>query len=405
MSLYPPLAVERAMKVQEVILRAANKEFTWIAAARILGVSDRTMRRFKFAYEKFGCTALYDKRRGRPSPKRVPLGDVEKILWLYREKYLGFNARHFHKKLAKEHGIDWSYTFVKELLQDTGLVPRRKARGRHHKRREPKACFGEMLHIDGSPHAWLALTPAEEQTLIVVMDDATSKILYAQLWPGETVEAIMSALRDVVGAYGVPLSLYNDRARWAFYTPAAGAKVSKTQLTEVGRALDELGVEHIPAYSPQARGRSERINRTLQDRLVNELKAAGIADVDGANQFIRQVYTPQHNEEFGRAPKDAATCFISAEAVDLDNVFCVRASRVVSKDNVVRYENRVLQIEKQRDRATYAGLTVDVHEHLDGTFSLMRGVRVIGRYDSTGKALPSAPKSQKDKTPTTGFAA
>jgi transposase len=401
MGLFPPLAVERAMKVQEVILRAANRQITWMAAARIIGISDRTMRRMKWRYENFGCDGLLDKRRGLPSPKRAPLSDVEKILTLYREKYDGFNARHFRKKLVEEHKMQWSYTLVKKVLQGAGLIRKYKKRGRHHKRREPKACFGEMLHIDGSKHEWLALTPTEKQILIVVMDDATSRLLYAQLWPGETIEAVMTALRAVVAEHGVPLSLYNDRAGWAFYTPKAGEKVSKTDLTQVGRVLDELGVDHIPAYSPQARGRSERMNKTLQDRLVNELKAAGIRDVAEANRFIREVYIPDHNKEFGRTAKDPTSCFISAKMLKLDDIFCVTEDRVVSNDNIVRYDNRHLQIEKQRDRATYAGLKVEVRAHLDGTFSIVRGVRVIGHYNQEGKLIVP---DNKTKTPETKVA-
>jgi len=397
MSLFPPLAVERAMKVQEVIIRAANRQITWIQAARILGVTDRTMRRKKWQYENFGCDGLLDKRRGQPSPKRAPLGDVEKILALYRDKYSGFNARHFRKKLVEDHDMDWSYTFVKTVLQGAGLIRKYKKRGRHHKRREPKACLGEMLHIDGSKHAWLALEPTQMQTLIVAMDDATSNLLYAQLWPQETTEAIMTALKAVIAELGVPLSLYNDRASWAFYSPKAGEKVSKTEFTQVGRALDELGVEHIPAYSPQARGRSERVNRTLQDRLVNELKAAGIREVARANEFIRETYMPGHNQEFGHSPKDPMSCFISAKALNLDDIFCIKEKRVVSNDNVVRYENRHFQIEKQQDRATYAGLNVEVRAHLDGTFSVVRGVRIIGRYDQEGKLIRKAQAAGRPK--------
>lgn len=395
MSLFPPLAVERAMKIQEVVLRATRGEITWITAARIIGVSARSMRRMRARYERFGCDGLLDKRRGQPSPRRVPLGEVEKILALYRDKYDGFNARHFRKKLVEEHGMGWSYTLVKTLLQDAGLIRKRKKRGRHHKRREPKACFGEMLHIDGSKHAWLALAPEQIHVLIVVMDDATSRLLYAQLWPQETTEAIMSALRAVIAQLGVPLSLYNDRAGWAFYTPTAGEKVSKTMFTEVGRALDELGVEHIPAYSPQARGRSERVNRTLQDRLVNELKAAGIRDVVAANAFIRDRYIPAHNNEFARAPREASSAFISAKRVDLDDIFCIKAQRTVGSDNVVRYENRLLQINKQKDRATYAGLHVEVRAHLDGTLTIVRGVRHIGRYTADGVPINQQKKAMK----------
>jgi hypothetical protein len=197
--------------------------------------------------------------------------EVKRILGLYRERYRGWNVRHFHQTLGREHGVTVSYTFVKEALQEAGLVARQRARGRHRRRRERRACLGEMLHIDGSKHAWLPVA-GEKQTIITVVDDATSKLLYAQLWREESTQAVLSAIRQVVETYGVPASIYTDRASWAFETPEAGKGVSRTHLTQVGEVLKRLGVEHIPSYSPQARGRSERMNGTLQGRLVNELK-------------------------------------------------------------------------------------------------------------------------------------
>ena len=167
-----------------------------------------------------------------------------------------------------------SYSYVKQALQQAGLLPTRKPRGRHRRRREPRACFGELLHLDGSRHPWLALTPDARATLITIVDDATSALLYAQLWPQETTLAVMRALGQVIRTEGLPMALYTDRAGWAFVMPRATGPVDKTRLTQVGRSLHQLGIEHIPAYSPQARGRSERMNRTLQGRLVNELRAA-----------------------------------------------------------------------------------------------------------------------------------
>ena len=383
------------MRIQEVILRAVGGELTWIQAAQIIGITDRSMRRWRKRYEEHGYDGLVDRRCRRPSPKRVPLKDVERILKLYREEYEDFNVRHFHEKLQEEHEVTLSYTFVKAALQTAGLVRKRRKRGRHFRRREPKPCVGQMLHIDGSDHAWLALVPAQRDSLIVVVDDATSRMLYAQLWPEETTEAILTALRTVIAENGIPMALYNDRASWAFYTAEAGSKVCKTQLTQVGRALDRLGIEHIAAYSPQARGRSERVNRTLQDRLVNELKRAGIVNREDANRYINEVYLPDHNQRFGREAADPASCFVSAGSTVLDDILCVEEVRTVSADNVVRYANRHLQIEKQADRPTCKGLEVKVRHHLDGTYSVVRGVRTLGRYDSSGCALPTTHQRPK----------
>ena len=254
--LYPPSAVRRAMQVKEVLLRAMNKEYSWLRAAEILGITARGLRRLRQRMEKFGYEGLVDMRRGRPSPRRTPVAEIERILSLYREKYSGFNGRHFFHTVRREHEVKLSYSCVKQILQGAGLQKKARARGRHRLRREPKAHFGEMLHLDGSPHSWLALLSQAKQTLIQVVDDATSRVLYAQLWSGETTQAVMTALRDVVRQFGIPMSLYTDRAGWAFETPKAGGPVDKTHLTQVGEALARLGIEHIPAYSPQARGPS-----------------------------------------------------------------------------------------------------------------------------------------------------
>jgi transposase len=394
MKLYTPSAVERAMRVQEVILRAMSGQLSWIRAAEIIGISDRSMRRWKRRYEEHGYDGLLDRRTGRPSPRRAPFEEVQRILRLYREKYLGFNVRHFHQIVTREHGVTLSYTFIKKALQGSGLVKKRKAHGRHFEKREPRACFGELIHVDGSPHAWLALDAQERQTLIAVLDDATKWLLYAQLWPEETTEAVMTALKEVVETYGIPMALYSDRASWAFYTPKAGGGVDKENLTQVGRALARLGVEHIPAYTPQARGRSERLNRTLQDRLVNELRAAGVATKKAANQYLRQHFIPRYNQDFTRPPRDPYAVFVSAHGTDLEQIFCFEEPRIVAKDNTVRFENLCLQLQKQPGRITCAGLKVTVRRHLDGSHSVWLGQRKLGLFDSQGTPLLKSPSSQ-----------
>src|SRR5437773_3671396 len=280
-------AVERAMKVQEVILRAIDGKLTWVQAADILGYSPRTIRRIRWRLQHYGYDGLLDHRRQTPSPKRAPVAEVQRLLALYRERYLGFNVRHFHQLARREHGVRFCYAFVKKALQTAGLVAKHQPRGRHRRRREPRACFGELLHLDGSRHRWLALVPGQWLTMLVVVDDATKQILYAHLQEGgESVAAIMTALHAVLDRYGLPMALYTDRAHWAAHTPTAGGPVDRRHPTQVGRALARLGIEHILGYSPQARGRSERANRTLQGRLVNELRLAGITTVAAANRAI-----------------------------------------------------------------------------------------------------------------------
>lgn len=390
---YSQSAVERVMKVQEVILKAMSGEFNWIRAAQIIGISPRSMRRWKYRYEKHGYDGLFDRRTGIPSPKRAPFKEVERILRLYRERYDGFNVCHFHQIAKREHGVVLSYTFVKKALQEAGLVRKKKKRGRHFKRREPRACLGEMLHIDGSPHAWLSLTPEKKQTLIAVLDDATKKLLYAQLWPQETTEAVMTALYETVKEWGIPMTLYTDRASWAFYTPKAGGKVDKERLTQVGRMLARLGVEHIPAYSPQARGRSERLNRTLQDRLINELRVAGIRSVNGANRYLREQFIPQYDEDFTVAPREPQSAFVGCVGTDLAQIFCIEEKRTVGHDNTVVLDNVRLQLEKQVGRASCAGLNVTVRRHLNGEHTVWQGKRMLGEYGPKGK-----PKSKKKGT-------
>jgi transposase len=383
--LYGPTAVERAMKIQEVILRAMSGALTWLQAADIIGCSPRTMRRWRARYDRTGYDGLVDRRHGRPSPRRVPRAAVERLLRLYREQYLGFNVRHFHEIARREHGLTLSYSFVKQALQGAGLVRKRRARGRHHQRREPRASFGEMLHLDGSPHPWLALVPDERQTLLAVLDDATKRLLYAELVASESTATVMTALATVFRVHGLPMALYTDRASWAFLTRRAGEAVDKTRLTQVGRALHRLGVEHIPAYSPQARGRSERLNRTLQDRLVNELRVAKIRTVEAANAYLQTAFIPHYQATFTRPPREAAAAFVGLGPVDLNQIFCHEEERVVGKDNTVTLEGVALQVPKQPGRATCAGSRVTIRRHLDGTYTVWRGPILWSRYDPSGQ--------------------
>jgi len=387
---YPESEWERAMRVQEVMMRALSGEIHWFRAAEILGIDVRTMRRWRETFERNGCHALFDRRKQMPSPRRAPAAEVERVLRLSRERYRGFNVRHFYEIARREHGVALSYSWVKDALQLAGLVPKRRARGRHRRRREPRACFGELLHIDGSPHAWFALAPEVRPTLLTVPDDATSRVLYAQFWEAESTRAVMSALRAVFGAHGLPMAMYSDRAHWAFHTPKAKGPVDKTRLTQVGRALAHLGVEHIPAYSPQARGRSERLNRTLQDRLVNELRVAGITTLPAANAYLRDIFLPQHNATFSHAPRDPDPAWVTVGNLDLDQVLCHEEARVVGRDNTVTLDRVVLQVAKQPGRRTCAGLEVLVRRHLDGRHSVWRGAQRLGLFDAAGTPVDAA---------------
>lgn len=388
---YTRAAVERAMKVYEVLVQALKERQPWIQVAEVLGVSTRTVRRLRWRYEHDGFDGLFDHRHQRPSPRRVPLAEVQRVLRLYAERYAGFNVRHFHQIARREYGVTVSYSFVKKALQAAQLVGKRRPRGRHRRRREPRPCFGELVHLDGSLHAWLALDPAAQQTLIAVVDDATKRLLYAQLTEGgESAAVILTALRAVLERYGIPGAVYTDRAGWAVYTPTSGTAPDRSKLTQVGRALAKLDIEHIVGYSPQARGRSERANGTLQGRLVNELRVAGIHTVAAANQYLRERFIPDYNATFGRAPADPTSAFVPVGAGDLEQILCHEEERTVARDNTVRLDGVVLQIDKQRGRRSCTGLHVLVRRHLDGRHSIWWGPRCLGRYTASGRALPRA---------------
>ncbi len=312
---------------------------------------------------------------------------MQRILRLYRERFAGWNVRHFYRFARRDHAVTLSYSFVKLALQEAGLVRKGRARGRHRRRREPRAGFGELLHLDGSPHAWLRHCPDERQVLLTVVDDATKRLLYAQLWPAETTAAVCSALQTVFTAWGLPIALYTDRAGWAFHTPKAGGPIDRTHPTQVGHALARLGIEHIGAYSPQARGRSERLNRTVQGRLVNELALAGITTRAAANTYLTQRFLPDYDAEFAHPPADPGSAFVPLHGVELDTILCEQEERTVGQDNVVVLERVALQLAKQPGRRTCAGLRVTVRRHLDGRHSIWRGTQCWGHYDATGQPL------------------
>lgn len=373
------------MKIQAVILRAISKQITWIQAAEIIGVSARTMRRWRYRYEQYGYDGLFDRRLKRPSPKRVPLQTVEKVLCLYREQYFDFNVAAFVDKLQEVHEIGLSYTWVKTALQEAGLVAKKSKRGPHRKQRPRRPLVGMLLHVDGSRHAWL---PARGlQDLIVVFDDATSEVYYAQLVRQESTATVMAALKAVVESKGVFCALYADRASHLVYTPQAGGPPEKNHRTQIGRALEQLGVELIPANSPQARGRCERLFGTWQGRLPQELRLRGITTLAEANRFLREEWIAFHNRRFTVEAQQPGSAFVPAYGADLEKIFSRQEHRVVDNDNTVRYRKKVLQIERQEFRYSMARCRVLVCEHLDGTLSLFYGPHLVGRYDATGQRL------------------
>jgi hypothetical protein len=379
----------RMQKFRDVLSRFERRELSAMEAGEILGCSERQFRRYRRRYEDEGLEGLVDRRLGKASAKRVP---VDRVVWMlsqYRTHHVGWNVKHFHEYLQRHHGFRWGYTWTKLQLQAAGLVERAKKRGTHRRKRERKPCMGMMLHQDASPFAWLEGMPALD--LVVTMDDATSEIYSAFLIEEEGVVSTLRGLLEVFTAKGLPSSLYTDRGSHYFFTPAAGEPVDKKQLTQVGRALARLGIEHIPAYSAQARGRSERMFGTLQGRLPKELALCGIANIDDANRYIRDIYLPLHNKQFATPPQIAESAFVACDPASLLDILCIEQERVVARDNTVAYEGRKLQLPQSSARAHYVKANVKVHEYPDGTLAVFHGPRRLARYSAQGEEIAAAP--------------
>jgi transposase len=372
----------RMIKFSSILSRYEAAEFSQAEAAELLGIGERTFRRWRQRFEDEGEAGLLDRRLGKASGKRVPSDRSDEVEALYRTRYAGFTAKHFHEHLVKEHNFSWGYTWTKTFLYSKGLLEKAKRRGAHRRKRERRPLPGMMLHQDGSMHMWLAGQPALD--LIVTLDDATSAIYSAFLIEEEGTASTFRALTEVFGSHGLPMSLYTDRGAHYFYTPTAGGEVDRSRPTQVGRALERLGVEHIAAYSPQARGRSERVFQTLQDRLVKELALKEIDAVEAANLFLRDVYIPEHNARFAVAAAQEGTAFVAIPGVDLAEILCVQEERQVGNDNCVSFNRLKLQIPESPLRAHFVKTRVKVRQYPDGTHAIFYGPRCLGRYDKKG---------------------
>ena len=358
-----------------------RRELSCLEAAELLGMSERHFRRLRDRYEAEGAEGIIDRRRGRASARRAPLDRIEWVLEQYRTRYFDFTVKHFHEELEKQ-GFEYGYTWTKTLLQSRGLVRPAPKRAAHRKTRARKPLPGMMLFQDGSTHAWLCgQAPLD---LVVTLDDATGEIYSAFLVEEEGTFSSLRGLREVIESKGLFASLYTDRGSHYFITPKAGEAVDTAQLTQVGRALKQLGIEHIPSYSPQGRGRMERVFGTLQGRLPQMLRLAGIDSVADANRYLAEVYVAEHNARFAieaAEPGDAFVPFVG----DLASILSVQEERVVGRDNTVRYAGLVLQIPESRHRQHYVKARVRVHAYQDGTLALFHGPRCLARYDAAGR--------------------
>lgn len=380
----------RAMKFENIYGRFTGGELTQAEAGELLGVGERTFRRWCHRYREEGADGLCDRRIGTAAANRVGEADADRVEALYRERYRGFTAKHFHEHLARTAWFHLSYTWTKLFLQRRGLIEAAPRRGAHRRKRPRRPLPGMMLHQDASRHVWVAGEPACD--LVVTLDDATSAIYSALLVPEEGTASTFAGLLETFTEQGLPCSLYTDRGSHYFHTPVEGGRVSRTAPTQVGRALSQLGIEHIAAYSPEARGRSERAFRTLQDRLPKELTLAGITTVEAANIWIRTTYVPQHNARFAVAAEQPGSAFVAVPGVDLREVLCHEETRVVGNDNTVVLHRIRLQLPPSPLRAHYVRASVKVRRYADGSHAVFHGPRCIGRYDAAGLCVDAHSK-------------
>jgi transposase len=367
----------------DILSRYESADFNQLEAAALLGIGERTFRRWRQRFEDEGEAGLLDRRLGKASGKRVPSDRGDEVEALYRTRYSGFTAKHFHEHLVRDHNFAWGYTWTKAFLHSKGLLKKAERRGAHRRKRPRRPLPGMLLHQDGSRHFWLAGQPMLD--LIVTLDDATSAIYSAFFVCEEGTASTFQALLEVFKMQGLPLSLYTDRGSHYFYTPEADGKVDRTRLTQVGRALAHLGVEHIAAYSPQARGRSERAFQTLQDRLVKELALHEIDTIAAANSFLRDEFIPDYNRRFAVAPEHTGTAFVPVAGAVLDEILCVQEERQVGNDNCVSFNRLKLQIPESPLRAHFVKARVKVRQYHDGSHAIFHGPRCLARYDQKGK--------------------
>jgi len=383
----------RMLRFRDVFGRCEEGAMSQLEAAELLGVSERRFRRWSRRYEEEGEAGLRDRRLGKPWAKRVPAARAAEIAALYRERYAGFTVKHFHEKLVEGHGFRWGYTWTKTVLHSRGLVAAAPRRGAHRRKRPRRPLPGMLLHQDGSRHRWLPGLEIEHD-LIVTLDDATGAIYSAFLVEEEGTMSSFQALAELFAAQGLPCSLYTNRGSHYFHTPAVGAKVAKHLPTQVGRALAQLGIEHIAAYSPEARGRSERVFGTLQDRLPKELRLAGIATPAAANRYLATRFIADYNRRFAVAAEQPGSAFIAIAPAQWQDLLCVQEERTVGNDNTVRFAGRVLQIPASPLRPHYVKARVRVHLYPDNSYAIFHGPRCLARYHPDGRLRDQAPNQR-----------
>jgi len=372
----------KAMTRQQIIMKAIQKEITWIQAAEICRISPRQMRRLKRGYKEYGVDFLLDGRAGKARRKRIDLKIVEKIYLLKTEKYEDFSVKHFHEQLIEKEGISISYTWLLKVLQDGGLAQKHPGRGKYHRRRERKPMTGMLIHLDASTHQWINGLPKWD--LNIVLDDADGRILHGEFHEEEGTWSTFIALKEVLQKYGRFVAFYTDRGSHFCTTTKALEGPDEIQKGAVSMALQTLGIRHILARTPQARGRSERAFGTIQGRLPQELKLNNIDNYQDANKYLKEVFIPSFNKRFSVPTKEEGSAFIPLIGLDLEVILSKKEKRKVGNDNTVRYKNLYLQIPQVGAHAHYARCWVQVHEFINKTLAISFNGKLLAKYTSQG---------------------
>jgi len=385
----------RAMTRREVITKAIARQLTWVQASEILGISARHMRRLRRKVERWGMSAVMDQRGGRPRRKRIKAGTIELLCRLKRDVYADFSLRHFYEHVTEKHDVKVSYNWLRLMLQEAGAVEKEPARGKYRRKRERRPMIGMLVHLDASTHEWIAGLPMQD--LVVALDDADGRMLYARFFPQEGTASTFAALEAVVRTYGRFCELYTDRGSHFCQSRPAG-EVAEEQHGQVSQALRALGIHQILARSPQARGRSERAFGTIQGRLPQELRHNGITDYDAANRYLQQHFIADFNRRFTVKPAQPESAFVKLAGVELELVLSTKHERIVRNDNTVTFKNLILQLPSTRQRAHFVRCPVTVHQFANGTLGVSYQGRLLARYDAAGGPLHPSPNKERAAT-------
>ena len=384
------------MTVAEVCIKAMEGRITWLQAADICGLSARQLRRLRLRYEKLGLEGFRVGRAGKHQPRRIPAEVEAEVCRLRRKEYEDFTVQHFLEMLREKHDFTYGYTWLLTMLQRNGLAERHTTPGSYRRKRERRPMTGMLLHLDASRHAWLGQSQPMWD-LNVLLDDADGRILHGLFVPEEGVRSTQLALRDVLVRHGRFCELYTDRGSHFCTTTKAEHGPDDVQNGTVSRALALLGIHHILARTPQARGRSERCFGTIQGRLPQELSLDGITSYEAGNRYLQERFMPAFNGRFTVTPREPESAFTRLDVREIDMALSERFSRKVRADNTVEFQKMELQLGRGAIRQHFARCPVTVHRMVDDTLLITHDGTVIGRYTADGATI-NDPNHERPKT-------